>query len=250
MASDNNIHKLFADKGNEGLGSIDTAAVIRRSKRRRLPAQLATGAAAVLALGGVGVVGFQALGQNAPVAETASLRSESITDGEASGGSDAYAQADELRSAESLNFCTYPLAEVTPAPSGLELTVDFPTAKVGADYVEGTVLLTNNGTETVTGYSAATPAITVSQNGIVTWHSNGAMIAVAIEVDLKPGESMEYAASFTPVACGVEDDGDAGFREKLPALPAGDYDVSAAIDIVGPASTELVTGPTETVTLR
>jgi len=247
MASDNNIHKLFADKGDEGLGSIDTASVIRRSKARRLPLQIATGGALVLALGGVSIVGFQALGRQAPQAETSALSTEESAR-EASGGvtADSFSTPG---SAETISRCAAPVSDIPPAPSGLELTVDFPNAKTGADYVEGTVQLTNNGTETITGYTAASPAITLSQDGIVKWHSNGAMIAIAIAVNLKPGESMEYGASFTAVECGADDELDAGFREKLPALPAGDYLVSAAIDVSDADTTELVTGPAQTVTL-
>ena len=249
MASDNNIHKLFADKGDEGLGSIDTAAVIRRSKRRRLPAQLATGAAAVLVIGGLGFAGFQGLGQNAPEAETAAISAEESARDLSGGGQETYSLADRGPAAQ-VNLCASPLAEVVPAPSGLELTVDFPNAKAGDEFVEGSVVLTNTGTDPVKGYSAASPTITLSQDGIVKWHSNGAMIAIAIEVDLEPGESMEYAASFTPVECGVDDEGDAGFRERLPALPAGDYQVSALLDVSGADDTELVAGPPATVTLR
>ena len=249
MASDNNIHKLFADKGDEGLGSIDTAAVIRRSKRRRLPAQLATGAAAVLVIGGLGFAGFQGLGQNAPEAETAAISAEESARDLSGGGQETYSLADRGPAAQ-VNLCASPLAEIAPAPSGLELTVDFPNAKAGDEFVEGTVVLTNAGTDPVKGYSAASPTITLSQDGIVKWHSNGAMIAIAIEVELEPGESMEYAASFTPVECGVDDEGDAGFREKLPALPAGDYQVSALLDVSGADDTELVAGPPATVTLR
>ena len=249
MASDNNIHRLFADKGDEGLGSIDTAAVIRRSKRRRLPAQLATGAAAVLVIGGLGFAGFQGLGQNAPEAETAAISAEESARDLSGGGQETYSLADRGPAAQ-VNLCASPLAEVAPAPSGLELTVDFPNAKAGDEFVEGTVVLTNAGTDPVKGYSAASPTITLSQDGIVKWHSNGAMIAIAIEVELEPGESMEYAASFTPVECGVDDEGDAGFREKLPALPAGDYQVSALLDVSGADDTELVAGPPATVTLR
>ena len=252
MASDNNIHKLFADKGDEGLGSIDTAAVIRRSKRRRLPAQIATGAAAVLVVGGVSVVGFQSLAQNEPAAETAALRSEDAPES-AFDDTDTMSTSESARIyAENLNLCASSLNEVDPTASGLELTVDFPDADAGADSVEGTATLTNTGAETVEGYTAAAPAITLSQDGIVKWHSNGAMIAIAVEIDLAPGESMDYPVAFTPVECGDEDESAAGFRENLPPLPAGDYEVSAAIfiDNVDSDAYEFVGGPLETVTLR
>jgi len=249
MATDNNIHKLFNDSDDAGLGSIDTQAVIRRSRARRRPAQFAIGGALVLALGGFGIAGLQVLGNNAPQATTAGA--ESSEDTEISTlGDDAETGYIDRAPADKINLCTGTVAEVASSETGLTLTVDFADAPTGATSVEGTATLTNNGTEPVVGYTAASPAITVAQNGIVLWHSNGAMIAMAVDVDLAPGESLEYATSFQPVICGVEDDMAESFGEKLPPLPSGTYEVSAAIDVIGESATELVTGPASTVTLK
>jgi hypothetical protein len=249
MASENNIHKLFADKGDEGLGSIDTRAVIRRSKRRRLPAQLATGAAAVLVLGGVGVVGFQALGQQAPEAETAALKDDNSRSGpESAGGIEQLYSDASADQAETLNVCAAPASTVVGSP-GVALSVDFADAAIGTPSVEGTVTLTNTGDEPLVGYTAASPTITLVRDGTVVWHSNGAMIAVAIEVDLEPGESMDYPATFSPVLCSDEDDFET-LGDKLPPLPSGDYEVSAALGVVGDGVSLLATGPSQTVALR
>jgi len=249
MATDNNIHKLFKDSDDAGLGSIDTEAVIRRSRARRRPAQFAIGGALVLALGGFGVVGLQALGNNSPQATTVSQ--ESAEDSDISTlGDGADTGYIERAPADKINLCKGTVAEIAPSETGLELTVDFHDATTGATSIEGTATLTNNGTEPVVGYTAAGPAITVAQNGIVLWHSNGAMIAMAVDVNLAPGESLEYATSFQPVICGVEDDMAESFGEKLPPLPSGTYEVSAAIDVIGESATELVTGPASTVTLK
>jgi len=252
VATDNNIHKLFNDSDDAGLGPIDTDAVIRRSRARRRPAQFAIGGALVLALGGFGIVGIQALGNNTPQATTAGAESSEDT-------STLFAESDldgsstgEIRRApaEKINLCTGTVAEVAPSESGLELTVDFPDATTGASSVQGTATLTNTGTDTIVGYTAASPAITVAQNGTVLWHSNGAMIAMAVDVNLAPGESLEYATSFQPVICGVEDDMAESFGEKLPPLPSGEYEVSAAIDLMGDFNADLITGPASTVTLK
>lgn len=253
MASDNNIHRLFADKGVEGLGSIDTASVIRRAKRRRLPAQIATGAAAVLVLGGVGVAALQTIPRDVPEAETAALQSEDA--GElAYGDADTKSTPESARIyAENLNPCGSPLTPVDATSSGLELTVAFPDADAGVESVEGVATLTNTGASHVVGWTGVSPAITLSQGGISVWHSNGAAIQMAIKVDLEPGESMEYPAAFAPVQCSSEDESDAGFRSDLPALPSGEYQVSAAIFVDGDLNGnayELVGGPIETVTLR
>ena len=247
-----NIHDLFSRSDEPALGTIDTTAVIRRSRRRRLPARLATGGALVLALGGVGVLGVQAL-LVSPQADTVALiETASEEDGLMFTDEDAGVTRDHLggHGATTLNLCAAPVADVEPAASGLELTVDFPDATAGSDLVEGIVTLTNTGDTSVTGTTAASPQITLAQNGIVTWHSNGAMIALAAEIDLAPGESFDYAASFTPVVCGPADDAAEGFRVNLPAAPAGAYEVSAAIDVLDGDTVELVTGPSSTVTLR
>ena len=249
MASDDNIHELFADKGDEGLGSIDTAAVIRRSKRRRLPAQLATGAAAVLVIGGLGFAGFQGLGQNAPEAQTAALSEEdarSVPEA-ASGGEQLYSDAGSFE-AQTLNICAAPVSTAEGSPT-VALTVDFDDAAIGTPSVEGTVTLTNTGSEPLVGYTAAAPTITLSRDGTVVWHSNGAMIALAVEVDLEPGESVDYAATFSPVMCADEGDFER-LGDKLPPLPSGEYEVSAALGIVGDDVSLLATGPAQTVTLR
>ena len=47
----------------------------------------------------------------------------------------------------------------------------------------------------------------------------------------------------------VEDDTAEAFRSDLPAAPAGQYQVSAAIDLMGEFDADLVTGPAQTVTL-
>jgi len=250
MANDDNIHKLFSDRPADGLGPIDTASVIRRAKRRRLPAKVATGAAAVLVLGGVSVVGYQSLAAQAPTAETTALKSEdsrSTTD-----SAEIYAEPEPLRRyyASELSECAEPARTPALGDSWLDLSVDFPDAAIGTSSVEGVVTLTNNSDETVVGYTAASPSITLAQDGIVLWHSNGAMIAVAVEVDLEPGESMEYLATFSPVLCSSEEDFEQ-LGEKLPPLPSGDYDVSAAIDItIADGGVLLATGDSQTVTLR
>lgn len=256
MATDPNLRDLFRSSGVPAGSAIDTAAVIRRSRRRRLPAQVGIGGIATLAVAGIAVVGVQGLGS----ANLASSSSDSaVTSAEesapvdsapegASGFAPGAADSDLKRApAERINLCGGGLAEVAPSATGLVLTPDFPDAPAGGAAVTGTVTLTNSGTETVAGYSAASPAITLSQNGVVLWHSNGPTIQLARDVSLAPGESMEYQATFTPVVCTVDDDLAESFGEDLPAAPAGDYQLSAAADISIDGAAELVTGPTQTV---
>jgi hypothetical protein len=249
--------------------SLDAQEIIRRSRRRRLPPRIGAGAALGLAVVGIGVAGMTGLGSISfgGAASDSAISSESSGDevmgandggdgtgteqfdgsetdqfgleGPASSGGISRAPADKV------NLCGGPVAEMAPNERGLELTVQFPEATV-----TGEVTLTNNGTETVTGYTAASPAITLAQNNIVVWHSNGPMIMLAVDVNLAPGESMVYPATFSPVVCSAEDDMGESFRDDLPAAPAGQYQVSAAIDLMGEGAAELVTGPPATVTLN
>ena len=251
MATEPNLRELFRGDTHD-LPTINTASVIRRSKTRRLPAQVGIGSAFTLAIGGLGVAGLQGLGssqttggsaissaEDAPVGPRDGI--QGMMEGEGTGVGIKRAPADRIY------LCGGTLAEVAPSATGLVLTVNFPDSAVGTAPVTGTVTLTNTGTEQIAGYSAPTPAITLSQGGIVLWHSNGPTIQSIQDVLLAPGESLEYAASFTPVVCAVEDDEAEAFRTDLPAAPAGEYQLSAAADVSVNGIAELVTGPTQTV---
>lgn len=244
--------------------SLDTGVILRRVRRRRLPKQIALGGTVTLAAAGLGVASIQglrlagtsgstsAIGSASDSAPESALGEESGTGPEAVGGGDPASGGESIRRAPAskLNLCGGNLAEVSPSVTGLVVVTDFADgAPADGSPVSGTVTMTNTGTERISGTTDATPAITLSQNGLVLWHSNGPMDAMLMIVDLAPGESLQYGASFTPVRCGIEDDSAEAFRENLPALEAGTYDVSAAIDIMldKPVSDypdiELVTGP-------
>ena len=249
-----NLRHLFAE--NPGT-AIDVDSVVRRSRSRRAPRILAAGAFTVLAIGGIAAVSVQGLSQLGGGATSASngasdSASESVAGEESSTLMESSADETIKRApAERINLCTGTVAEVAPSQSGLELSVAFPaTAPAGAPSIAGMVTLTNSGPSTLSGYTAASPAITLASDGIVVWHSNGPMIELARDVSLAPGESLEYAASFVPVVCGVEDDSAESFRSDLPAAPAGTYAVSAAIDFLSDVDADLVTGPAQTITLQ
>ena len=221
---------------------------------RSLGAKVAAGSVFALALGGLVVASVLGIGSlTRPAASAAQADGAIVEQPLEIPAADQVAGGDIKRApAERINLCTGTLVEVAPSESGLELDVNFPdSAKAGTAAIEGTVTLTNNGTETVTGYTAASPALTLSQDGVVLWHSNGAMIDLARDVNLAPGESFDYETSFTPVVCGVDDDlADLGFAEDLPAAPAGEYQLSALIDLLGDSAADLISGPTSTITLK
>lgn len=254
MPTEPTLRSLFADDG-EPVAPIDTSRVIRRSRARRRPAQLVVGGVATLAVVGIAAIGVQSLQPSFMTATSTS--SESGLADENSLFSDEDLSADDVSPADlkrapadRLNLCGGPLAEVAPSATGLVLTASFPEAVAGAARVDGTVTMTNTGTARVSGFTAGSPAITLSSDGIVLWHSNGPTTMVAVTVDLEPGESLDYPASFAPVACGVEDDAAEAFRDDLPSVPAGVYTVTAAVDLQSDGPVELVTGPPAEVVLR
>jgi len=219
-----------------------------------LPKKIAAGSVFALALGGLVVASVLGVGAlTRPASSSASQPDAAVeepiappADQASTGGAIKRAPADRI------NLCTGTLAEVAPSQSGLELTVHFDdTAAAGTEPIAGTVTLTNTGDQELTGYTAASPALTLSRDGIVLWHTNGAMIMSARDVNLAPGESLEYETSFTPVVCTVDDDlAELGFSPDLPAAEPGEYQLSALIDFMGDFDADLISGPTSTITLN
>lgn len=246
MATDPKLRDLFRGDTPE-LRAIDTASVIRRSKTRRLPAQVGIGGVFTLAIGGLGVAGLQGLGGTLGGSQSASDSTALTTEQGPVLPGDGTVSGLKRAPADRINLCGGTLADVAPSQTGLVLTVAFPDSPVGTDPVTGTVTLVNTGSNPIVGYTTPSPAITLSQGGIVLWHSNGMMIQSIQDVSLAPGESLELAASFTPVSCGIENDAADGFPADLPPVAAGEYQLSAAADVTIDGNAELVVGPTQTV---
>jgi hypothetical protein len=237
---------------------LDARRVIAGSSRRRRPKQTVVGVIGALAVAGIvmlGVRGLPLTQQNAlstqdqglaPAAPDKNSGAATTTESAASGTKRA--------PAEKLNLCEGAVSGSVPSASGLRLEVTFPnSAPVGTVAVDGIVRLVNTATERVIGTTAAQPAITLSQAGIVLWHSPPAGDLSAVAIDLAPGQSREYAASFVPVRCSVADDEAASFRADLPAVPAGGYELSAALDFVPSGSIgnlDLVSSEQTTITLH
>ena len=261
MSTESDLKKMFRETG-PSLGQIDISLVLRRSSRRRVAQRVAVGSATTLAVAGIGVAGFtgiRGLVQSTGSASSAAapdVNGPDVNGPEATGGSTATDGGLTRAPAEKINLCGGALSEVAPNAAGLVLTTNFKPGDASADRVSGTVTLTNSGSQHITGTSAVTPTIILSKEGIVRWHSNGSMAAMGALVDLAPGASMTYQASFQPVTCAVEDDRTVSFRDNLPHVAAGAYQVSAALELSREntdgsfLSTDLVTGPTSEVTLR
>jgi len=241
-------------------GEIDVDAVIRRARARRRPRVVLAGAGSVLAIAAIAVPAVLVTSFPGAGADATSLTSaggaaadepapESATDGAA--GTQAYDSV-QREAAGTLNACGEPVAEETPAESGLVISVAPVDATATDRGIPVTVTLTNAGEERVTGTTGARPTVTFAGDGVVLWHTNGPEDLVARVVDLAPGQSMSYSTTFEPVVCGPADDAAEGFRPDLPAAGPGRYALSAAIDVAGEdgSTTELVTGPATVITLR
>ncbi len=240
-----------------GIDPIDASAIIRKARAHRRPKQFVLGSATVLAVVGIGYGGLTAIPWPQSVLQSASDSAAGMHESAYSGldSCDAPPMAPDLarRSAATVNRCGMPVVETGASASGLVLTTDFPVnGPANGLPVEGTVTLTNTGPQRVTGTTGAQPTIVVARDGVTVWHSNGAVRSIGILVDLAPGESMDYSASFTPVECAEGDETGLSFPSDLPPLNTGMYQVSALIDLVpdaGEASLELIGGPSQDVAL-
>lgn len=222
---------------------IDVEAVRARAdatRRNRRVGFAGVGLVAVLAVAGVGTWLGGPSGQfttaaGGSLADTPTSSLESSPDGAAPRDQSPFGSDTKLASPEKINACGTQLAEPTTvtegpaADAGLSIAVSFPAeASVGAAAVAGEVIVTNVSDATVNGSTQALPVVALAEDGVTVWHTNGPMIDLARIIALKPGESMALEASFTPVRCDSTDE-ENGFRENLPALPAGPYTVSALV---------------------
>jgi hypothetical protein len=228
-------------------GAIDLDRVITRSRARRRPRQVATTLVGALALTGVLVIGVQTLPR--PASDSATImESES---GAADGGAASEDAALSGPAAPTIAACAAPTAAPTGVVGGLALELVVPTSvPVGTLQVEGAVRVTNVGTTPVSATTPPVPAIAVSENGIVVWHTNGPTILSLATIELAPGLGVELPASATLVRCAPEDDTLPEFRPDLPALPAGDYALTAAMDVADAATGEVTRLVSDSVLVR
>jgi hypothetical protein len=259
MPTESELRRQFHD--DEPDGSIDLDAVLRRSRARRRPRVVAVAIVSSLAALAIVVPVSISVASQRPgtlSAGSAASAPDSATAPEAlEGGSSSGSGGAKRAPAERINLCGATLAAPAPAEDGLVLTVQPVDAAAGARDIPVTVTLTNTGAQRVTGSLSPFPTLTLSRDGTVLWHSNGAVPSLAQEVDLAPGASTTFSSTFEPVVCGAEDDRQPNFRADLPEAGPGAYQLSAALDLsptesdaAGSGDAVLVTGPTSPVTLR
>lgn len=254
MASESELRDRFHE-GTLPSGQIDVEAVLRRARARRRPRVVLAGAGSVLAIAAIAVPAALGSFASGPATDSALIAGSGAGDSglaapEAADGAEMSAY--DRPPAEKLNLCMAPIADVAPAENGLVLSVEPVTASAADHGIPTIVTMTNTGGLAVSGTTAGLPAMTLSQQGVTLWHSNGPQTMIAIPVELEPGESLQYPATFEPVRCSSEDDLGETFRQDLPAVGAGLYQLSAAIDFTRNDGSfiDLVTGPAVRVSLN
>ncbi|NEM90485.1 hypothetical protein [Galbitalea soli] len=249
MPTDRDLHELL--RQDDRPPALDAQEIIRRSRRRRRPRQLAVavvaGAAAVSIVAGLGPVAglFGQSVQSATSSGSLAGAPAPATVGpeDASGGSTSKS------SAVSLNRCGDSLATGAASSAPLSLATEFADGRADAAFLPGSVTIRNDGSSALTLTALAQPTITLSRDGRVLWHTPALSLPAPVSVTLAPGESHRFAARVRPVECGTEDDLRQSFRGTLPHVPPGRYDVSAALDVIVDGRTVLVTGPATAITI-
>lgn len=245
MADESELRSMLQrEAAGAGTPELDTGRLVHRSKARRLPRQLAAGGALTLAVLGLGVgaaTGIRLLG---PTPEMSSAgggaeatdegagtlsEPEQESGGDAAGGG-ASSDGTQLAPAYKINACGGMLGSVPEdGLTGVGVALDFPDEAGVDDTVRGTVEVTNDTGEPLRGVMSEVAATTLSQDGVVVWHTP--RMDRTLPVDLAPGATTTLEASFEPRVCSTEDDARESFRPNLPKVQPGGYDVSVAFDI-------------------
>lgn len=249
------------DASDPGI-SLDAAAIARGARRRRLPAQLGVGAAAVVLVAGFG--GVAIAGMPGLVGGTGELSaSESVRDDDTSGGAaEPFASPDggdevdgDLGGADGETVwdvarCGEPLPPVGHSGDDrlrLELApLDGSSARGGELTVTGT--LTNVSSERLELLTATHLVVGLARDGEVIWSTVG-MEAAALVPTLDPGESLEYTGALELVDCGGTDP-EASIRGGSPLAGPGAYEVVAALDVRQTDDGEPVSDPVVVISPR
>lgn len=252
MPSDSDLRRRFQE-GTQPRGEIDVDAVLRRARARRRPKVVLAASSSVLAIAAIAIPAVVVNGLPGTSSGDQVLSAGDAAAPESAGGAAGTSET-QLNDPASqiLNLCGAEVAQPAAAANGLTVSIAPVTASAGQHGIPVTVTLTNAGTSSIFGSTAAAPALTLSRDGVTVWHTSEASDGAARVVDLGPGESMTYQTSFDAVICGEGDDADLASPDALPAAPPGTYLLWAMIDLTHDdgSAVDLVSGPAVAVTLR
>ncbi len=258
MPTEAELREQFHDDDRRpGHAEIDLDAVLRRSRTRRRPRVVVVAVVSSLAALAVIVPVSVSIARSQTGLFSASSGS-AVSGGETSGQAPEYVAGGASDGggvgpapAQKVNLCTGALAELAPASNGLLLTVQPVEAAASDRSIPVAVTLTNTGSAAFSGSASPFPMLTFSRDGVVLWHSNGAVPSLAAVIDLAPGASMSFPVTFEPLVCGIADDERTIFRNDLPAAGAGSYGISAVLDVSAADGTSVVvSGPVSAVKLH
>lgn len=235
------------------LDAVLTASRARRRARRTAVVGAGSAAAALLAMGGLvmGLQGTGLLGTTGSSSDSASIAESPMEAREDS--ADGFAAESMLAPAEKVNPCGAPIAEATDAAGGsLSVAVE-PVAAVAPGGVgSALVTVTNPGPATVEGEVRVAPALTIADDGVTVWHSNGAVPPETTAVTLAPGESIQLEGLIEAVACTAADEAAGAFPPGLPPLAPGAYGVTAVVVFLaeGTGAVEYLVAPLTPLTVE
>lgn len=244
MPTDAELRTLFRDTPAPTV-DIDPAAVIRRSRRRRLPQQLGVGSALALSVAGIGVASFTGLNGLSPLMTAADAPAGMAEHGPVSEGSQVPFSGGDSSATEQRSSCGS--GPVSDADVSTVLTVvgDFPEAASAGRPIAGRLTMTNTGAESVSGI-VVDGMVSLSRGGEQVWHRDESIVGASVA--LTPGQSAALDFSFDPVGCTI---GETARGETGPPLAPGQYRLSPVLLLEAPdGAVLLVRGPASAITVR
>ncbi|UYN83928.1 MAG: hypothetical protein KIT89_01450 [Microcella sp.] len=228
---------------------IDVDAVVRASRARRQPRQWALGAVVVVAAAGIGGASIAAVTSPPDLIAASEAADEASGDDVFSLESDGGSLPD---SRVAQYDCLQPLGDVIETSAPLTLEVRFaPTTVIVDGEITGDVRMLNVGSSTVRITADMSPFVTLSQNGLVLWRTP-LIGSAAIDRQLAPGDSIDFAVRLAAVVCDPASDGWPLNASGLQIVAPGEYDLSATIGVMvdDDASQQRLTSPRQTVRLE
>jgi hypothetical protein len=210
MPTDAELRSLFRELPAPD-ASIDTSAIIRRSRRRRLPQQLGVGGVLTLAVAGIGFAGITGLQGLTPSMMAADAPAGVAESGPFSG-----------TDMTTRSTCATDAATDGEVNGDVEVVGDFPRSAEAGEAVHGALTLKNTGSQTVDGIVTGA-AVTLSRGDAATIQSD--VSPVGSSVSLPPGGTTSLGFAFEAAECEA-----AGDADRMPLEP-GSYDIVATLTV-------------------